>query len=83
MFATDHLRITDKAWDRIKSEIPINVERINIVINTTPVDPINSSRVDQVTFCISARTSEKNFLILPHILNTPMNATPICRSGRN
>ncbi len=51
--------------------MPIKVERISIVINTTPVDPINSSRVDQVTFCISARTSEMNFLILPHITTTP------------
>ena len=38
-----------------------------MVVNTTIVDPINSSRVDQVTFPISVRTSEKNpwtFLIM-------------------
>ena len=41
----------------------MNVDRISIVIKTTAVEPINSSRVDQVTFCISVRTSDKKFCI--------------------
>ena len=48
--------------DRIKSVTPINVDSINISISTTPVEPTSSSRVGQVTFCISVRTSEKKFL---------------------
>ena len=45
----------------------MNVDRMSMVISTTPVEPRISSRVDHVTFCISARTSERNFLILPSI----------------
>jgi len=35
----------------------MNNERISITINTTLVEPTSSSRVGQVTFNISARTS--------------------------
>ena len=47
----------------------MNVDRISMVMRTTPVEPMISSRVDHVTFCISARTSARNFLILPSILD--------------
>lgn len=56
----------------------MNVERINIVINTTAVDPISSSRVDHVTFCISARTSCKKFLTF--WIMRPSNPSYIYRS---
>ncbi len=48
----------------MKSVTPTNVDKISIVIKTTAVEPISSSRVGQVTFCISARTSRKKFTIL-------------------
>lgn len=50
-------------FENRKSEIPMNTDRISIVMRTTAVEPINSSRVDHVTFCISARTSEMKFCV--------------------
>ena len=52
-----------------KSATPRNTDKISIVMRTTPVEPINSSRVDHVTFCISDLTSNKKvfiFLIIPN-----------------
>ena len=53
----------------------MNVDKISIDIKTTFVEPISSSRVGQVTFCISARTSPKNPLTL-FIMDSSSLMTP-------
>ena len=63
----------------MKSDTPINVDKISMVTRTTPVEPMSSSRVGQVTLCISARTSRKKFIILfmlPYIIQARRDSNP-------
>ena len=53
-----------KQVDNIKSETPINADRMNMVIKTTSVEPLNSSIVGQVIFFHSPPTSRKKLATL-------------------
>lgn len=54
---SDHLTSDPMSNDRIKSIIPRKPAMTNTATTTTPVDPMTSLRLGQVTFLVSAWTS--------------------------
>ncbi len=53
--------------DRIKSAMKMKTARANETTSTIVVEALNSSRVGQVTFPISLRTSLTNWAIFPNM----------------